>query len=168
MPSSASGSVLILLGDAITLAIPEFRHPDSLHHPGDGIEAYSARCESPGHGPFDVSHLEIDPGAIMARHITLPFARAPEQPATPSRSGNSAISLPSMCTRSRAISKTPSQKRMPSPDPAPGFQSGWRYSSVTPLCEISTRTPSTCSMCLRARPHEREEERPITPLPHHD
>ena len=124
MPSSASGSVLILLGDAITLAIPEFRHPDSLHHPGDGIEAYSARCESPGHGPFDVSHLEIDPGAIMARHITLPFARAPEQPATPSRSGNSAISLPSMCTRSRAISKTPSQKRMPSPDPAPGFQSG--------------------------------------------
>ncbi|MNJ51127.1 hypothetical protein D3C77_464240 [compost metagenome] len=107
MPSSASGSALILLGDAITLAIPEFRHPDSLHHPGDGIEAYSARCESPGHGPFDVSHLEIDPGAIMARHITLPFARAPEQPATPSRSGNSAISLPSMCTRSRSISKTP-------------------------------------------------------------
>ena len=75
MPSSASGSALLLQGDAVTLAIPEFRHPDSLHHPGDGIEAYSARCESPGHGPFDVSHLEIDPGAIQARHITLPLCQ---------------------------------------------------------------------------------------------
>lgn len=75
MPSSASGSALLLQGDAIAFGIPELGHPDVLAHPGDGIETLPSRCQRPGHGPLYVRDLQIDPGAVLARHIALPLCQ---------------------------------------------------------------------------------------------